>query len=121
MTTLHLTKSIRQSPWRRGFLLIPLAVVCSALSPHARAVCQQGCDLSNSNTFLGDDTLLNNTTGNYNTAIGEQALYSNTMGILNTANGARALASNTTGSDNTANGSGALERNTTGGANTANG
>jgi len=136
MKTPHI-KSIRRSPLRLGFILI-LALACLAVPPQARAVCQEGCDLSNSNTFLGDDALLNNTTGNHNTAIGfqalysntmgilntalgEQALYSNTMGILNTANGARALASNTTGSDNTANGSGALERNTTGGANTANG
>ena len=136
MKTPHI-KSIRRSPLRLGFILI-LALACLAVPPQARAVCQEGCDLSNSNTFLGDDALLNNTIGNHNTAIGfqalysntmgilntalgEQALYSNTMGILNTANGARALASNTTGSDNTANGSGALERNTTGGANTANG
>jgi hypothetical protein len=57
-------------------LLIAVSFACLALPPPARAVCQQGCD--GSNTFLGDDALLNNTTGFGNTAIGWLALHSNT-------------------------------------------
>jgi hypothetical protein len=117
MTTLHLTQSIGRSSWRRGFLFIQLVLACLALPPTVRAVCQQGCD--GSNTFLGDDALLNNTTGFSNTAIGGGALYSNTTGIDNTANGISALGDNTTGSFNTANGYGALTNNTIGDNNTA--
>ena len=90
----------------------------------ARAICEQGCD--NTNTFLGEDALLNttirrlpntaigyhalfyDTTGYGNTAIGNEALLSNTVGIFNAANGSGALYNNTTGSNNTANGAGAL-------------
>jgi hypothetical protein len=86
----------------RVFLLIPFVLACFALSPQARAVCQQGCDLSNSNTFLGDDALLSNTTGNNNTANGALALLTNTTGRNNTADGQNALRSNTTGSSNIA-------------------
>src|SRR6266481_4671844 len=85
-------------------VLIALTLGCFGLSPQARAICQQGCDLSNANTFLGDDALLNNTTGSDNTASGREALGSNTTGGDNTATGYSALVSNTTGSDNTANG-----------------
>src|SRR6266567_6596238 len=70
MTTLQLRKSIGRSPWRRGLLLIPFLLICFALSPHARAVCQEGCDPSNANTFLGDAALMLNTTGYSNTALG---------------------------------------------------
>src|SRR2546423_7217298 len=100
-------------------LLIALALACFALSPQATAVCQQGCDLSNDNTFLGDDALLNNTTGGINTAIGADALFNNTTGDVNTAIGVIALFSNTTGSRNTANGWPALYSHTTGTFNTA--
>jgi hypothetical protein len=107
----------------RGFLLIPLALALAwlALSPTAQAVCREGCDSSHFNTFLGDDALLNNTTGFSNTAIGYQSLQSNTTGNYNTANGVLALGSNTTGSYNTANGVSALYHNTIGTDNTANG
>jgi hypothetical protein len=100
----------------RAFLLIPLALACFALSPQARAVCQEGC-LTNQNTVLGDDGLLNNT-GMSNTAIGASALFSNTTGGFNTANGNQALQNNTTGSNNTANGNQALLSNITGNSNT---
>ena len=103
----------------RFALLIPLAFACFALSPQARAICQQGCSIIN-NTFLGDDALLNNT-GLDNTAVGFDALYSNTTGSYNTANGNQALISNTTGGANTAIGAGALYFNTTGDGNTATG
>ena len=100
------------------FPFIPLALACFALSPVARAVCQEGCDITNFDTCLGDDALLNNT-GPDNTAIGHLALTSNTTGNANTAVGSNALASNTTGFRNTANGFDALGTNTTGSDNTA--
>ena len=76
--------------------LIALTLGCFALSPQARAVCQDGC-LTNYNTALGDDALLNITTGFDNTAVGFNALFSNTTGTSNTAIGSLALVSNTTG------------------------
>jgi hypothetical protein len=100
-TTLRLRNSMKRWPLRASFL-IALALGWLALSPQARAICQDGCDLSNSNTFLGDDALILNTTGSANTAIGASALYSNTTGNFNTATGALALYSNTDGSQNTA-------------------
>jgi hypothetical protein len=104
----------------RGFLLIPLAFALAwlALSPTARADCREGCT-SIGNTFLGDDALLNNTTGFNNTAIGFQALHDNTTGNSNTAIGYSALYKTTTGFSNTANGFDALYNNTTGAFNTA--
>ena len=113
-------KLIPQSPLRLGFLLIPLALGCFALSPHARAVCQEGC-LTNNNTVLGDDALFSVTTGFDNTALGFEALFSLTTGSANTATGWTALQNNTTGFNNTANGSNSLARNTTGINNTATG
>jgi hypothetical protein len=74
-----------------------------------------------SNTRVGVNTLLNNTTGGNNTAIGRDTLRSNTTGNGNTADGLSALQSNTTGNNNTANGQAALFNNTTGSVNTANG
>ena len=91
----------------------------SVTVPQARATCQEGCDTVNSNTFLGDDALVNNTTGFGNTAIGSSGLASNTTGTVNTATGYAALYSNTTGYLNTATGAGALDQNTTGYSNTA--
>ena len=101
-------------------LLIALVLACFALSPQARAVCQEGC-LTNNNTVLGDDALFSLTTASFNTAIGFNALYSNTTGSYNTANGFVALYSNTIGFSNTATGSVALYTNTTGYQNTATG
>ena len=120
MTTLHLRKSINRSPLRLAFLLIPFALAWFALSPQARAVCQEGC-LTNENTALGDNALLNDTTGFQNTATGDGALFSNTEGTGSAATGAFALENNTTGNFNTATGSGALQNNTTGDENTATG
>jgi Chaperone of endosialidase len=102
-------------------VLIAVALGCFGLSPQARAVCQDGCDTTNLNTFQGDDALVNNTTGFQNTAIGAFALTSNTTGSWNTATGVGALGLNTTGSVNTATGQGALESNTQGDNNTATG
>jgi hypothetical protein len=104
-----------------AFLLIPLALAWFALVPQARAVCQEGCDLSNGNTFLGDDALILNTTGLGNTAVGEFALRNTTSGFSNTALGASTLALNTVGEVNTGSGAGTLFFNTTGSHNTASG
>ena len=100
-------------------VLIALTLGCFGLSPQARAVCQEGC-LTNQNTVLGDDALLNNTSF-FNTAIGFNALFSNTTGSSNTAIGFDSLLNNTGGEDNTATGYQALDNNTTGNNNTATG
>ncbi len=118
------SNSINRSVWERGLHLTAFALVIAwlALSPEAGAgACQQGCDLTLGNTFLGDDALLNNTTGDFNTAIGSGALQSNTTGHDNTANGDQALTNNTSANYNTANGAEALYSNITGFQNTANG
>ena len=108
------------SPVRHPFLFIPFVLACFALLPQARAVCQEGCDISNANTFLGDEALVN-ASGASNTAIGADALGLDTTGSANTAVGSFALLSNTTGMFNTATGAGAMEDNTTGVGNTATG
>jgi hypothetical protein len=121
-------------------LLIALTLGCFGLSSQAQAVCQEGCDIVDDNTFLGDNALLNNisgvgidntaigfgalfsnTAGYDNTAIGWDALLNNTEGISNTACGASALSLNTTGHSNTATGESALSSNSTGNGNTATG
>ncbi len=111
--------SLSRPPLRGGFLLIALAGALFALSPQARAVCREGCDIGQTNTFLGDDALVSNTLGNSNTAVGWVALQSNTEGDLNTAIGADALQANTLGDSNTAVGVLALHLNTGGSGNTA--
>jgi hypothetical protein len=94
------------------------ALICFALSPQARAVCQQGCDSSLFNAFLGDDALISNTTGTGNTALGWRSLFSNTDASFSTAVGGGALVLNN-GSSNTAVGAAALLLNTSGTGNTA--
>src|SRR5436305_13970038 len=88
-----------------SFVVILLVLACFALSPAARATCQEGCDTNYSNTFLGDNALISNTTGFHNTASGYQVLFNNTTGYYNTATGSDALFHNTTGYQNTATGS----------------
>ena len=112
---------MNQSRMRLAFLLIPLALTCFGLSPQARALCQEFCNDSLANTFLGTSAGANNTTGNNNTAVGFFALNFNSTGYNNTANGFYALVDNATGSGNTANGVQALALNSTGNDNTANG
>ncbi|HEY4270767.1 MAG TPA: tail fiber domain-containing protein [Candidatus Udaeobacter sp.] len=120
-TTLFLLRhSMNLSPLRLALLLIPLVLACFALLPQARAVCQEGCDTINANTFLGDEALLNHS-GVSNTAVGSSALKNNLNAGWNTAVGVEALLSNTIGHDNTAVGVGALEFNTVGTGNTATG
>src|SRR6267142_1581386 len=58
-------------------VLIALTLGCFALSPQARAVCQDAC-LTNNNTVQGDDALISLTTGADNSAIGQGALNTNT-------------------------------------------
>ena len=81
MTTSHLRKSIGRSPLRLGFLVIPLALGCFALSPTARAVSPPpDGGYPNQNTAEGDNALFSLTTGYGNTANGYAALFRNTMG-----------------------------------------
>ena len=150
-TIQHLKKSIDPSPWRGGFLLIPLVLACFGIAPIAEAAdgdlgkgnTSEGANALPSlttgihNTALGSLTLFSDTTGSYNTATGSQALrnntannntadgfqalFFNTTGTNNAATGWRALFHNTSGAGNAANGSQALVSNTTGSNNTANG
>ena len=108
-------------PLARGFLLIPLATVCLALSPAAYAQLNPppGGGYPTNNTALGDDALYNGTGTLANTAIGFDALFSNNLGSSNTAIGSQTLASTTSGNSNTASGSLALYFNATGNDNTA--
>src|SRR5258708_38987641 len=87
-------------------LLLILLLIYFALSPTAHAVCQQGCDLTKGNVFLGDNALISNTTGGGNTAIGAFGLKTNTTGNDNTAIGNQALIDNTTSGGNAATGFG---------------
>jgi hypothetical protein len=125
MTTLHLRKSISRQPWRRGCLLIALALTCFGLWPSPKAFgvsSPPDGGYPGGNTAEGDNALYSLTTaGFYNTANGLEALFSDTNGSQNTATGAFALPSNTTGNNNTANGFGVLYNNISGSKNTANG
>jgi len=94
------------------------AFACFALTPQARAVCQDAC-LPNSNTVQGEDALLNLTTGTDNTALGFNALLSNTTGTGNTIIGSQALTSNTVGGNNVAIGWQTLFTNQDGSSNVA--
>lgn len=71
--TVLFTNCVHRSLGRSALLVVSLLIGCFAFSPQAGAVCQQGCDPTNNNTFLGDDALLSNTTGLENTAEGFQA------------------------------------------------
>jgi trimeric autotransporter adhesin len=120
-------------------IAVSVALVVLVLPAIAVGQCNEGCDETNDNTFLGDgalqanmsstgifnvavgvDALYNNSTGDSNTAVGAHALSGNQTGVSNTAVGAVAL-DNTTASGNTAVGSGALEYSSTGENNTGTG
>jgi len=78
MTTLQLKQSIGRSPLRLGFLLIPLALGCFALSPTARAGTPASDECPpNFSTAKGCDALYDLTTGLGNTALGWRALFEN--------------------------------------------
>ena len=87
MTIQHVGKSIDQSPLRRVFLLIPLVLVCLALSPAARGQDGTVGNPANNNTAEGFSALKSLTTGVNNTAVGNSALSSDTTGNNNTAVG----------------------------------
>ena len=90
-------------------LLIAVSFACFALSPRAQAVTTDPEDyFPLFTTAVGQEALLNLTTGYYNTASGFHALYLNTTGDSNTANGVHALHSNISGYYNTASGDSAL-------------
>jgi Chaperone of endosialidase len=106
------------SPLRRGFVLIPLALVSFALSPAARAVTPApDGGYPKNNTAEGDNALLNLTKGTDNTAVGFQSLFGNTNGSRNTAVGSDTLSRNTSGVSNVAIGEGALFDNVNGNGN----
>jgi hypothetical protein len=102
-------------------VLMALILAGFALSPLARAVCQDECrDLDHgASTFQGEDALINNTAGANDTAFGFLALTANTSGSDNTAVGGLALTSNIVGAGNTAVGYAALAGNTFGFGSTA--
>jgi trimeric autotransporter adhesin len=142
MTTPHI-KLISRSPLRLGFIIIPLALACFALSATVRAVKPPpdggypGFNTAEgdkalfslttglANTADGWFSLSSNTDGSFNTAVGAGTLLFNvgnqstSEGVQNTAVGAAALLFNTTGSFNAAFGDTALLNNTTGHRNTA--
>jgi hypothetical protein len=99
------------------FIILPL-LACFAFLTGAQAICQEGCDSTNFNAFLGDDALISNTLGAGNAAFGWRSLFSNIDGSFNTGVGGGALALNN-GTSNTAVGAAALLLNTTGAQNTA--
>jgi hypothetical protein len=113
-------KTRTASPSSRGLFLIPVLLLCLALSPGAQAVVPPpDGGYPGSNTAEGTQALQSLTTGVWNTALGFQALFSDTTGSSNTATGLRSLFSNVSGANNTATGVLALGGNTNGFNNTA--
>src|SRR4030095_305589 len=96
MTTLSIRNPISRPRLRRGFLLLALAWF--ALLPTARAVSPApDGGYPGGNTALGDNALLNLTSGRDNTAIGFDALMNNTTGSGNIALGPSSGVTLTTG------------------------
>jgi len=111
----------RSLPFRRGFLLIPLMLVCLALSPVAQAVSPLApdADRGGGNTSDGASALGSLTpAGQFNSAFGFDALLLLTDADFNTGVGAGALLLNNA-ADNTAVGAGAMLTNAAGINNTA--
>jgi hypothetical protein len=96
-----------------------MVIATLAVSTGVRAQCEQGCDTAHANTFLGEEALFINTTGDDNTAVGAFSLEENSSGGRNTAVGFEALNSNDTGTFNTACGADALLSNINGASNAA--
>ena len=109
----------RSLPLRRGFLLIPLILVCFAFAPQMHAVSPppDGC-YPNFTTAEGCNALSSLTTGAGNTGVGWYSLFADTSGAFNTATGAGALVLNN-GDSNTAVGTVAMLLNISGMRNTA--
>ena len=103
-------------------LCLVLMLGCFAFLPNVQAVNPppQG-GYPGDNTALGENALLNLTTGINNTALGYRTLHDNTQGLSNTAVGSTALRNNRGGDRNTATGDAALYSNVSGNDNTANG
>jgi hypothetical protein len=117
----NLRNSTKYARSPRGFLLIPLILVCFALCQQVQSATDTpdpGGPLPISNTADGQLALASITTGIYNSAFGIYSLLSLTDGDFCTAVGGATLLSNT-GSRNTAVGAGALLSNTDSTANTA--
>jgi uncharacterized coiled-coil protein SlyX len=112
----------RSLPLWRGFLLIPLILVCFAFAPQTRAVVPApDGGYPGLNTAEGQQALNLSTTGFANTGLGWRALFSVTSASFNTGVGAGALVlTHGNGSDvNTAVGAAAMLLNGTGTRNTA--
>jgi hypothetical protein len=110
-------------PLRRGFLLIPLVLVCLAFPPRVQAASDVNPPpdgVYGGSTAEGYNALRHLTTGGFLTAIGWESLASNTTSSYSTGIGAGTLALNNA-DENTATGAGALLLNTGGAANTATG
>ena len=109
----------RSLPLWRGFLLIPLILVCFAFAPQTRAVVPAPDGFyPGLNTAEGQDALFALTSGTGNTGLGWRALFFNNADF-NTAVGAAAGALNFSGTANTSVGFGALLVNNAGSRNTA--
>jgi hypothetical protein len=109
----------RSLPFRRGFLLIPLVLVCFALSPQTQAATDTPDPgaVPFTNTADGQGAGVGITTGIYNCAFGIFSLTSNGASNFNTGLGAGTLLLNTA-DEQTAVGAGTLLTNTTGENNT---
>jgi hypothetical protein len=112
----------RSLPFRRGFLLIPLILVCFALCQQVQSAIESPDppkgQIPLSNTADGGSALASITTGIYNSAFGFYSLLVNTDADFNTGIGAGALLLNNA-NENTGVGAGALLTNSTGLNNTA--
>jgi hypothetical protein len=110
----------RSLPLRRGFLLIPLILVCLALTPQMRAQGGEG-DIGGGNTVEGFNALffLPGAGGGFNTGIGWFSGAFTTTGFFNSYLGAGSGDLNTIGSSNTALGTAALLLSGDGNENTA--
>jgi hypothetical protein len=114
----------RSLPFRRGFLLIPLILVCFAFSPNTQAAPRPeiprpetpdpGAVGGALNTADGDNALASVSSGTANSAFGWFSLVSDISGSFNTGCGAGTLVLNNADS-NTAVGAAALLFNTSGG------
>jgi hypothetical protein len=108
----------RSLPLWRGFLLIPLILVCFAFAPQTRAlVPPPDGGYPGFTTAEGDNALKFSTTGIANTGLGWRALFSVATASFNTGVGAGALVLDR-GDANTAVGTATLLLNTFGGRNT---
>jgi uncharacterized coiled-coil protein SlyX len=109
----------RSLPLWRGFLLIPLILVCFAFAPQTRAlVPPPDGGYPGFNTAEGDKALNFATTGAGNTALGWRACFNNFGASFNTGVGAGALVLNRADA-NTAVGTASLLLNNQGSRNTA--